>query len=258
MSFDRSSAADEAPDNQPPTETPAAPPSDAPDSGESVHPRLPTRDEQIAAYWHTRAATDREYGVSDEQGEGQDAEATRPDRPPESDSHPNQETAATSENTGDAGERSTETDALRQRVTELETLIVDRDKQLAARDVKSAEQDKRIAQLETDLGQVAASVVELSKQRAETQPSTEIGNRAGGGQTERAERAEPQRDARLPSDAVNNVISLVAGGTITELAYHLRDLPAEYAGIGATGVAIGAGLIAVWRERRKAKDDANH
>jgi hypothetical protein len=59
-------------------------------------------------------------------------------------------------------------------------------------------------------------------------------------------------------DAINNVISVAVGGTITDPAYHLRDLSPESAGIAATGVALGAGMIAVWRERRKAKDDADH
>jgi uncharacterized coiled-coil protein SlyX len=266
MSFDRSSAADEAPDNQRPTDQPRVEPPDAPRSEELAHARLPTRDERIAAYWQTRAAVDREYAAWDGRGESQADGSTQADG--------NQiQGAAAPENTSDTGESvSGKTGALRQRVADLEAGSADRDQQLAAADTKladqdqviaelrstRAEQDKRIASLEADLGRIAASVSELRDQRGEQQPSTEIENRAGGGQTERAERAEPQHDLRLPSDAVNNVISLIAGGTITELAYHLRELPPEYAGIGATGLALGAGIVAVWRECRKAKHDANH
>jgi hypothetical protein len=78
------------------------------------------------------------------------------------------------------------------------------------------------------------------------------GPEAGG---ERAER-EPRR--RLPTDAVNNVVWGVTGGAITDLAYHLKELPPEYAGPGATGLTVAAGAIAIWRERRKANDDADH
>ena len=50
----------------------------------------------------------------------------------------------------------------------------------------------------------------------------------------------------------------MAGGAITDLAYHLKELPPEYAGLGAAGLTVAAGAIAVWRERRKANDDADH
>jgi hypothetical protein len=50
----------------------------------------------------------------------------------------------------------------------------------------------------------------------------------------------------------------VTGGAITDLAYHLKELPPEYAGPGATGLTVAAGAIAIWRERRKANDDADH
>ena len=78
------------------------------------------------------------------------------------------------------------------------------------------------------------------------------------GRKRRAERAEREPRRRLPTDAVNNVVSAVAGGAITDLAYHLKELPPEYAGLGATGLTVAAGAIAVWRERRKANDDADH
>jgi uncharacterized coiled-coil protein SlyX len=270
MSFDRSSAVDDGPDSRQPSDQPAVQPPDAPDSGELAHARLPTRDERIAAYWETRIAADKEYAAREDRGESQDDSATRQAGSPlPGDSSPNKETAAP-ENTGDTPESvSTETDALRQRVADLEAGNADRDSQLATRDKKLAEQDqviaelrserteqdKRIAQLETDLGRIAASVSELQRHRTGQQPSADIAERAGGNQ---AERARSQHKRRVPTDTVNNVISIAAGGVITDLAYHLRDLPPETAGIGASGVALGAGLIAVWRERRKAKDDADH
>jgi hypothetical protein len=42
------------------------------------------------------------------------------------------------------------------------------------------------------------------------------------------------------------------------LPYQVPDFPPEVAGLAAGGVALGAGIIAEWRERRKAKDDADH
>jgi uncharacterized coiled-coil protein SlyX len=273
MSFDRSSTIDEAPDTQRPTETPAVQPRDVPDSTELEAVRLPTREERIAAYWQARNAADREYAAWGDRGQHQDATAAPPDGLTErDDADRSRETAASSETSDTSQSGSIETDALRQRVAELESRNADRDKQLAAAEAKSAEQDqliadlrsaraeqdKRIASLETDLGRIAASVQELREQRSEAQPSAELARRAGGGQADRAERAEPEHERRLPTDAVNNVIAAVAGGAITDLAYHVQDLPPEYAGIGASGLAIGAGIIAVWRERRKAKDDADH
>jgi uncharacterized coiled-coil protein SlyX len=272
MSFDRSSAASEAPDTERPTEIPAVP-HDSTDSGELADVRQPSREERIAAYWQARNAADKEYAAWGDQGERQAPAAVPPDGLTErDDADRRRETAASSE-TSDTGQSgSIETAALRQRVAELESRNADRDKQLAAAEMKSAEQDqliadlrsakaeqdKRLASLETDLGRITASVLELREQRSETQPSAELARRAGGGQTDRAERAEPEHERRLPTDAVNNVIAAVAGGAITDLAYHVQDLPPEYAGIGASGLAIGAGIIAVWRERRKAKDDADH
>jgi hypothetical protein len=107
------------------------------------------------------------------------------------------------------------------------------------------------------VGRITTAVSELRQQQDDLQPSPDIAERAGGKQ---ADRAKPQHKRHLPSDAMNNVISIAAGVGLTDLAYHLRDLPPEYAGFGASGVAFGAGVIAVWRERRnrRAKDDADH
>jgi uncharacterized coiled-coil protein SlyX len=135
--------------------------------------------------------------------------------------------------------------------------IAGQDKTIAELRSTRIEQDERIARLETDLGRIAATVSELRK-RSDDQPSADIGHRARGGEAERGERAEPQQRRRLPTDAVNNVLSAAAGGTLTELAFRIHDLSPEYAGIGASALTIGAGIVAVWRERRKAKDDADH
>lgn len=51
------------------------------------------------------------------------------------------------------------------------------------------------------------------------------------------------------------MVALIGGGALTEAAFHIRDLSPEYAGIGATGLAVGAGLVAVWRERWKKGDE---
>jgi uncharacterized coiled-coil protein SlyX len=162
-------------------------------------------------------------------------------------------------------------ESLRKRAAELEADKEARDQRIAAQDEKiaaqdktiaelrstRAEQDKRIARLEAEFSQVAVAVSEL-KQRAEDKASKGIAERAGGGETERGERAERQSWLRFPTDAINNVLSAAAGGTLTELAYHVKDLSPEYAGVGASALTVGAGVVAVWRERRKAKDDADH
>ena len=135
--------------------------------------------------------------------------------------------------------------------------IAAQDKTIAELRSTRAEQDKRIARLEAEFSQVAVAVSEL-KQRAEDKASKGIAERAGGGEAERGERAERQPRLRFPTDAINNVLSAAAGGTLTELAYHVKDLSPEYAGIGASALTVGAGVVAVWRERRKAKDDADH
>ena len=57
---------------------------------------------------------------------------------------------------------------------------------------------------------------------------------------------------------MNSAISVAVGSAITALPYQIHDFPPEVAGIAAGGVALGAGIIAVWRERRKADDDADH
>jgi hypothetical protein len=88
--------------------------------------------------------------------------------------------------------------------------------------------------------------------------SGQANQRVNDGPEVGAERAEREPRRRLPTDAVNNVVSAVAGGAITDLAYHPKELPPEYAGLGTSGLTVAAGAIAVWRERRKANGDADH
>jgi hypothetical protein len=135
-------------------------------------------------------------------------------------------------------------------------------------DKKIAEQAGTIAELRAAKDEqgrridlLAAAVGELGERREERRAGERIERRVSDGPkagAERAERAEREPRRRLPTDAVNNVVSAVAGGAITDLAYHLKELPPEYAGLGATGLTVAAGAIAVWRERRKANDDADH
>ena len=132
-------------------------------------------------------------------------------------------------------------------------------------DKKIAEQAGTIAELRAAKDEqgrridlLAAAVGELGDRREEQRAGERIDRRVNDGPEADAERAEREPRRRLPTDAVNNVVSAVAGGAITDLAYHLKELPPEYAGLGATGLTVAAGAIAVWRERRKANDDADH
>jgi uncharacterized coiled-coil protein SlyX len=159
-------------------------------------------------------------------------------------------------------------DVLRKRVSELEADKAGQERRIASLDKKIAEQAGTIAELRAakdDQGRridlLAAAVGELGERREERRAGERIERRVSDGPkagAERAERAEREPRRRLPTDAVNNVVSAVAGGAITDLAYHLKELPPEYAGLGATGLTVAAGAIAVWRERRKANDDADH
>jgi uncharacterized coiled-coil protein SlyX len=115
-----------------------------------------------------------------------------------------------------------------------------------------------VARLKAELGRVAGALAELAERQAEPRASTEIEKRFRGKEAERAEWQEKQQKRRLPSDAVNNVIAMTAGAAIGVLPYEFHDFSAGAAGLAASAVALGAGMIAVWRERRKAKDDAHH
>jgi hypothetical protein len=221
--------------------------------------RLPTTAERSEAHQRARQTADETYaawnraeGKADTSAEVETSSGV--ERSPEA---VDQESADDGPASRPSDEPSTTEEALRTRVSELEADKVARDRQLAAQAKTIAEQDKRIDRLEAYVGQITTAVREL-RQQDEPRPGAGIAERAGGGEAERAEWAERQHKRRLPTDAVNNVISVAAGATVTEVAYHFRDLPPEAAGIAASGIAFGAGMIAVWRERRKGKDDAIH
>ena len=151
------------------------------------------------------------------------------------------------------------------RVGELEADKAGQERRIASLDKKIAEQAGTIAELRAAKDEqgrridlLAAAVGELGEGREERRAGERIDRRVSDGPEAGAERAEREPRRRLPTDAVNNVVSAVAGGAITDLAYHLKELPPEYAGLGATGLTVAAGAIAVWRERRKANDDADH
>lgn len=151
-------------------------------------------------------------------------------------------------------------------ITELRTqAIADRAEMAEQRKVIAA-QDTRFDRLEAYVGQMTTAIRELRQPDGDADLSNEdaglsnkLANRAKGGEAERAESKEPEHKwRRLPTDAVNNVISVTAGGTMTELAYHVSSLSPEVAGLGAFGASLGAGIVAVMRERRRARDDADH
>jgi uncharacterized coiled-coil protein SlyX len=141
---------------------------------------------------------------------------------------------------------------------------------------KNAEQDKQIADLKDTNAALWKKVAELDKKldaltarpggvhmehenhSEAKQPSTEIGDRVGGGADDRGNRAKPERRWHLPSDTANNLLALSAGGAVTTAADYIPHISPTSAGMGATGLAIGAGAVAWWREHRKAKNDAGH
>jgi hypothetical protein len=96
----------------------------------------------------------------------------------------------------------------------LDKKIADQAGTIAELQAAKDEQDRRI-----DL--LAAAVGE----RREAQRAGErIDRRVNEGPGAGAERAEREPRRRLPTDAVNNVVSAVAGGAIADLAYHLKEL----------------------------------
>lgn len=234
-------------------------------------PRLPTREERIEAHQKARESAAVVYAAWYRRAEGEAGPEVNSGASPHADTTALASEAASRERadhrrtTPHPDKPSATEEALRKRVDELEADKVARDRQLAAQDAKLAaqaktlaDQDVRIERLEAYVGQITTAVRDLRQAQDETQPSTEIAGRARGGEAERAEWQEPQHKRRLPTDAWNNVISVAAGGVVTDLAYHLHELSPEVAGIGAAGATLGAGIIAVWREHREAKDDADH
>jgi hypothetical protein len=139
-------------------------------------------------------------------------------------------------------------EALRKRVTELEG-------ENTALWKKVANQDRQLAELKAGFDELRK---EHQLHASAQQPSAEIGARAGGGPVERGHRAQPERRWHLPTDAANNLLALAAGGAVTTAAEYVPHVSPAYAGMGATGLAIGAGTVAWWREHRKGRNDAGH
>jgi hypothetical protein len=284
MSFDRSdSSVEERADHRSPIvrSTDQAPDmpqarrlveaSDATDIAKETPGRLPTAAERTEADRRARLAAEKAYAAWNRPGKPKAEAAAKAETPQRTDTAGLTPEASEREPVDGglpartADEPAANEEGLRRRVSELEADKAGRDQQLVAQDAKLAaqaktiaEQDKRIDRLQADLGRITVAVSELRKKQDEPRPSADIAERAGGGEAERTEWGEGQHKRRLPSDAVNNVISIATGSAVTEFAYHVRDLSPESAGVAASGIALGAGMIAVWRERRKAKDDADH
>lgn len=209
---------------------------------------LPTKEERIAAYWHNRRNADAvevAYAAAQRTvADHADTSAEPGARPRDGAEEPARAAGSQDRNTDNqpsadppiSPEKPSPTEeALLKRVAELEAEKTSQDRHIAAQGAKIASQDSRIAD-----------------------QSAELASRARGGEAERAESKEAEHTWCLPTDAVNNVISIAAGGSVTELAYHVSSLSPEVAGVGAYAASLGAGIIAVLRERRKAKDDADH
>jgi hypothetical protein len=244
------------------------------DAGKETGGRqIPTPEERIAAYHRARETADAVYAAWDRLTASQDGEATPPGRrsaedgdhrKPEADEQSRGHRGGDAKADGESPTRSPDEpalteEALRRRVSELEADKAASDKRLAEQDARLEGQDKRITLLEADLGRVAAILSELRTERAETEAAPGTRDRFRGGEAEREEAKEQQKPRRrVPTDAVNNTVAVAVGSAITALPYQVPDFPPEVAGLAAGGVALGAGIIAVWRERRKAKDDADH
>jgi hypothetical protein len=236
-------------------------------------------EDRIAAHLHARATADAVYAASEHETTSADRTPAKPAHHSKADGgQPNRDAGDASRGhpdegstrSGDSPVRSPDgssaaEEALRRRVSELEADKAGRDRRLAGyearleqQDRMIADQDKRTARLEADLGRVAEALLELREKQDEPPASPEIEGRFRGKEAERPEWKEAQHKRRLPTDAVNNAASVALGSAITALPYQIHDFPPEVAGLAAGGVAFGAGIIAIWRERRKAKDDADH
>jgi uncharacterized coiled-coil protein SlyX len=229
--------------------------------------QLPTAAERMEARRHARRAVDDAYAARDGEADGTCRELAdsnpRAGETPRTASEPGGErNVVSSDNAVDVGAFSV--DVLQKRVSELEADKVGQERRIAALDKKIAEQVGTIAELRAAKDEqgrridlLAAAVGDLGERREDQRAGERIERRVNHGPGADVERAE-REPRRLPTDAVNNVVSAVAGGAITDLAYHLKELPPEYAGLAATGLTVAAGAVAVWRERRKAKDDADY
>src|ERR1700722_20992490 len=257
---------------------PVPPPADrAPDSSPAFRPaefsgvagaadELPPRQEVIEAQWaprdtgdSTNAAWNRDNATP---GTAPAADTVTLEPGAEiQERHPDDSHAVHAADEPSAVEPSAVEEALLKRIDELETDKASLDQRLSSQDRTIAGQSERIERLEAYVGEITSAVRELRHEQGKGQPSAGTTELGGDGQAEGIERQEtgPRPNRRLfPSDAVTNVISVAAGGGFTELALHIRGLPPDVPGVGATGLALGAGMIAVLRERRKAKEDAKH
>jgi uncharacterized coiled-coil protein SlyX len=186
---------------------------------------------------------------------------------PDAGSAAGREASARSPDTAAAAE-----EVLRRRVSELEDGKAVDARRLAGYETRLAEQDRTIAELskiiagqgqsiarlEAGLDRVTGALDEVREKQEQSPPSAQIEQRFRGKDAEQPEWKEEQHKRRLPTDAVNSVVSAAVGSALTALPYQVHDFPPEVAGLAAGGVALGAGIIAVWRERRKADDDDSH
>jgi hypothetical protein len=106
--------------------------------------------------------------------------------------------------------------------------------------------------------QMTTAIGELRQSQDEPHPSGDLARRAKGGEAERTESKEPEHHRHLPTDIVNNIISITAGAAVSELGVHIHSLPPDVAVLGSYAASLGAGIIAVLRERREAKNNADH
>ena len=120
---------------------------------------------------------------------------------------------------------------LQKRVSELEADKAGQERRIATLDKKITEQTGTIAELQAAKDEqgrridlLAAAVGELGERREAQRAGERIDRRVNEGPGAGAERADREPRLRLPTDAVNNVVSAVAGGAIADLAYHLKEL----------------------------------
>jgi hypothetical protein len=131
---------------------------------------------------------------------------------------------------------------------------VAQDAKLADQGRTISRQGERIERLEEYVGQVTRAVSKLHQEQGGTPSSPDVSEHTEGTESPQD---KPRRVLRLPTDAENNVIAVTVGGVVTELACHLVSVSPETASLAASGTALGAGVIAVLRERRREKNDAD-
>jgi hypothetical protein len=126
------------------------------------------------------------------------------------------------------------------------------------RDWRDSARDEKIAEQGRDLKELRARVGELSREHKDNTGEQQPNSGIAGRDRDAVSRPEPRDRRHLPSDTANNLIATAAGAGIMDLAYHVRQLSPERAGIAAAGLMVISGGIAWWRERRKEKSDGNH